>query len=184
MDNPEEREAIMRLKKGDINGLDLLVMKYQVQAIRTVTLITRDRSLAEDIVQNAFIRAFDRIGQLDPHRSFGPWFLKSVVNDALKAVTRRARFTPLPTDEEEEEIRLIDEGVGPEDLVVQAETAQEIAEALDQLAPRQRAAIVMRYFVGLSEAESAEKLQCTPGTIKRHLYNAKQRLQHLLKMRK
>jgi hypothetical protein len=52
----EEQEAIARLKRGDIGGLEALVRKHQVQAVRTAYLITRDRALAEDIVQTAFLR--------------------------------------------------------------------------------------------------------------------------------
>ena len=84
----EEREAIARLNRGDIAGLETLVRQYQVQAVRTAYLITRDRALAEDIVQAAFLRVYERIGQFDTKRPFGPWFLRSVVNDAIKAATR------------------------------------------------------------------------------------------------
>ena len=81
----EEQKAIARLKRGDISGLEALVRKYQVQAVRAAYLIIRDRALAEDIVQAAFLRAYERIGQFDAGRPFGPWFLRSVVNDAVKA---------------------------------------------------------------------------------------------------
>ena len=60
------------------------------RAIRAAYLIVRDRALAEDLVQTAFLRAYDRIGQFDPSRPFAPWFLRSVVNDAVKAAMRRA----------------------------------------------------------------------------------------------
>ena len=61
----EEQEAIARLKRGDVGGLEVLVRGHQVRAVRTVFLITRDRALAEDIVQAAFLRAYERIGQFD-----------------------------------------------------------------------------------------------------------------------
>jgi len=67
----EEQEAIARLKRGDISGLEALVRKYQVQAVRAAYLITHDRGLAEDIVQAAFLRAYERIGQFDAGRPFG-----------------------------------------------------------------------------------------------------------------
>jgi RNA polymerase sigma-70 factor, ECF subfamily len=58
----EESQAIARLKRGDIGGLEVLVRKYQAQATRTAFLIVRDRALAEDIVQAAFVRAYERFG--------------------------------------------------------------------------------------------------------------------------
>src|SRR5262245_4363710 len=91
----EERQAIARLKLRDISGLEFLVHKHQVRAIRAAYLIVRDRALAEDIVQAAFLRAYDRIHQFDAERAFGPWFLKSVINDALKAVARQERQVSL-----------------------------------------------------------------------------------------
>ena len=85
----EEREAIERLKRGDIGGLEALVKRHQVEAIRAAYLIVRDRALAEDIVQGAFLRAYERIGRFDADRPFGPWFMKVVANDALKAARKR-----------------------------------------------------------------------------------------------
>jgi RNA polymerase sigma-70 factor (ECF subfamily) len=103
----EEQEAIARLKRGDVGGLEALVRRYQVQAVRTAYLITRDRALAEDIVQAAFLRAYERIDQFDAGRPFGPWFLRSVANDAVKAAARRERLVPLEFSAEGEEISLV-----------------------------------------------------------------------------
>jgi DNA-directed RNA polymerase specialized sigma24 family protein len=72
----QEQEAIIRLKQGDISGLEILVQKYQIQAVRAAYLITRDSALAEDIVQTAFIRASELIDQFDVGRPFASWFLR------------------------------------------------------------------------------------------------------------
>ena len=89
-----ERDSIARLRDGDIGGLAALVEMYQVQAVRTAYLIVRDRPLAEDITQSAFIRAFERIGQFDPEAPFGPWFLKSIADrlDVPRATVRWRLF--------------------------------------------------------------------------------------------
>lgn len=181
----EEHEAIAQLKRGDIGGLEALVRKYQVQAVRTAYLITRDRALAEDIVQAAFLRAYERIGQFDARRPFGPWFLRSVVNDAVKAATRRERQVSLEANPEGEETSLAellaDPGPGPDDLVEAAELRQTVWAALGKLPPTQRAAIVLRYYLGLSEAEMADELACPPGTVKWRLHAARKHLQTLLR---
>lgn len=134
-----ERNAITYLKHGDIAGLEYLVREYQVQAVRAAYLITRDRALAEDIVQAAFIRAYERIDQFDIDRSFGPWFLKSVTNDAIKAAQRRKRHVPLeaPTDTDASSLlqHLVDKRPEPVDDVQAAETREEIWEALGKLPP-------------------------------------------------
>ena len=181
----EEQEAIARLKRGDIGGLEALVCKYQVQAVRTAYLITRDRALAEDIVQTAFLRAYERIGQFDAGRPFGPWFLRSVVNDAVKAATRRERQVSLEAGPEGEGASLANllasPGPGPDGLVEAAETRQAVWAALGELPPAQRAAIVLRYYLDLSEAEMADELACPPGTVKWRLHAARKRLRTLLR---
>jgi len=68
----DEKQAIALLKCGDPAGLEELVKLYQLRAVRAAALITGDRALAEDIVQSAFIRTADRIGQFDSQRPFGP----------------------------------------------------------------------------------------------------------------
>jgi len=181
----EEQEAIVRLKQGDIDGLEALVRQHQVQAVRTAYLITRDRAMAEDIVQAAFLRAYERISQFDARRPFGPWFLRSVANDAIKAATRRKYLVSLETSAEggdrSLEDLLADPTPRPASLVETIETREAVWAALGKLPPAQRAAIVLRYYLGLSEAEMATELACPPGTVKWRLHAARNRLRTLLR---
>jgi RNA polymerase sigma-70 factor (ECF subfamily) len=180
----EEAEAIARLKKGDVGGLEALVRGHQVQAVRTAYLITRDRALAEDIVQAAFVRAYERVGQFDLERPFGPWFLRIVVNDAIKAASRRERWIPLEAGVGAEAVLadlLADPNPGPAELAEVVDTRRAVWEALGRLPPTQRAAIVLRYYLGLSGAEMAEELACPPGTVKWRLHAARSRLRVLLR---
>jgi RNA polymerase sigma-70 factor (ECF subfamily) len=181
----EEQEAIAQLKRGDIGGLEVLVRKYQVRAVRTAYLIIRDRALAEDIVQAAFLRAYERIGQFDAGRPFGPWFLRSVINDAVKAAARRERQVSLEAGSEGQGASLTDlladPSPGPDDLMEAAELRQTVWAALGKLPPAQRAAIVLRYYLDLSEAEMADELACPPGTVKWRLHAARKRLRTLLR---
>ncbi len=89
----DERQAVARLKRGDIGGLEGLVQRHQVEAVRTAFLITRDRAQAEDIVQAAFLQASRRIHQFDSERPFAPWFMRSVIHEALKMVTRSRQIS-------------------------------------------------------------------------------------------
>lgn len=180
----EEAEAIAQLKQGDVGGLEALVRGHQVQAVRTAYLITRDRALAEDIVQAAFVRAYERVGQFDSERPFGPWFLRGVVNDAIKAASRRECWVPLEAGVGAEAVLadlLADPNPGPADLVEAADTRRAVWEALGRLPPTQRAAIVLRYYLGLSGAEMAKELACPPGTVKWRLHAARNRLRVLLR---
>jgi RNA polymerase sigma-70 factor (ECF subfamily) len=87
----DEKQAIQRLKNGDISGLEFLVACHQMKAVRTVYLITRDLGLAEDIVQDCFINVFHAARGFDATRPFEPWFVRSVVNAAVKAIQKSAR---------------------------------------------------------------------------------------------
>lgn len=183
----DERNAIARLKQGNIGGLETLVRTYQVQAIRTAYLICRDRALAEDIVQAAFLRVHQRIGQYDETRPFAPWFLRSVANDATKQAMRRQREVHVQSrDSESDEYGLsahallADPSLGPEALLEATETRQELRAALDALSPTQRQAIVLRYFLDLDVDDVAERLGMAPGTAKWHLHAARKRLGGLL----
>jgi len=177
----EEREAIARMQRGDIGGLATLVRTYQLQAVRAAFLIVRDRDLAEEVVQAAFLRVYERIGQFDARRPFGPWFLQSVVHDAVKVAVRRGRQVPLghaaaiPTDHPP------DRGATPEMLWERAETRAEVWAALGTLPPRQRSVIVQRYYLGLTEAEMAGAQHCPTGTVKSRLHGARERLRLLLR---
>lgn len=111
-------------------------------------MIVRDRALAQDLVQSAFVHAFERIDSFDVRRPFGPWFLKIVVNSALKASARRAREVHDPTHAE----AAVDPGPGPERAWEQAETADEIWAALGELSVPQRAAVVQRWAATMAAA--------------------------------
>jgi len=185
----QERDAIARLKRGDIRGLKVLVRTYQVQAVRTAYLITRDRAQAEDIVQAAFVRSYERIDQFDDRRSFGPWFLRSVANDALKAVSRSkhhlsidGHLTDLAGEDQPDLSEILATLTpGPEELVEASEVRRAVWDALGELPPEQRAAIALFYYHDLSIAEVADHLACPPGTVKWRLHAARERLRALLR---
>lgn len=181
-------EAIARLKAGDISGLETLVERYQIEAVQAAVLITGDRELAEDIVQSAFLRIFEKIQGFDETYPFRPWFMRIVVNDAIKAAVRRWRQISL-SDEDDEKCTAVVESLlacslEPEDIVEQREVAAALRQAIARLAPSQRASIVLHYFLNLSTAETAEKLGCSPGTLRWHLFTARARLQNLLSVYK
>ncbi len=177
----DEREVIARLQRGDLGGLEALVHRYQAKAVRAAYLITRDAALAEDVVQAAFVRACQRIAQFDARRPFGPWFLQIVANDALKAAARGQREASL-----EERVPSAGESLaspypGPAQLLEQAESREEMWQALGKLPPQLRVTVVLHYYLGLTETEASERLACPKGTIRSRLHAARQRLRELLR---
>ena len=177
----DEKQAIQRLKSGDICGLEFLVECHQVKAVRTAYLITRDLGLAEDIVQDSFIRAYRAIRGFDSTRPFEPWFMRSVVNASVKMMQRSVRQIQIGNDGDESvlaELAMRAESV--ESQVESIEFQDQIWDAMQKLSPRQRAVIVQRYFLEMSEKEMAEEAGSAVGTVKWMLNAARERLRGLL----
>ncbi|HEX7542188.1 MAG TPA: sigma-70 family RNA polymerase sigma factor, partial [Anaerolineales bacterium] len=173
----DEQKAILRLKSGDIGGLEILVNLYQVRAVRTAFLITRDAALAEDAVQDAFLQIYRSIRHFDQNRPFAAWFMRSVVNAAVKIAQKSARQIPARFDSGDswlESLPAGDEFV--EQQVESSEFQRQVWEAMQNLSPRQRAAIVQRYFLDMSEKEIAAELEAAPGTVKWLLHAARKNL--------
>ena len=177
----DEGQAIQRLKSGDIGGLEFLVMRYQVKAVRAAYLITRDLGLAEEVVQDSFIHAFRAIRGFDETRPFEPWFMRSVVNAAAKVMQRSTR--PVQVGDDANESVLAELAMRVESVESQVEAVQvqsQIWDTLQKLSPRQRAVIVQRYFLEMSEKEMADESGAAVGTIKWLLNAARERLRGLL----
>ena len=178
-----EHEAIARMKRGDNSGLDHLVRQHQVQALRTAMLITRDKALAEDVVQSAFIRAYQKIEQFDASKPFAPWFMRSVANAAVQASKKMNRTLSLHdqvSDGTTFEDLLADSTGNPDETLAAKERQLMIRDALDKLTPEQRAAVVMRYFLDMSESDISTALETPKGTIKWRLHESRKRLRGLL----
>jgi RNA polymerase sigma-70 factor (ECF subfamily) len=180
----DENDAIQRLKAGDIAGLQALVEMYQAEAVQAACLITGDLAEAEDVVQTLFVRAYEKIQGFDEARPFRPWFLRMVVNEALKQAGRSRRRVSLDEDEAANDravLQRLDMTTRePEDAVQRTELIEEMRLALDRLSPAQRAAVVLHDFLGLSTAEAAGRLNCAPATLRWHLSAARARLRALL----
>lgn len=136
-----------------------LYAAHRLALVRLAVLLVDDLASAEDVVQDAFTAlARRRNGLRDPSAAVG-YLRVSVVNGARSMLRRRRTvrgYTPP---------RAV-ETAGPEDRVVVAEEHREVLEAVRSLAPRQREVLTLRYWGGLSEAEIAETLEISPGTVK------------------
>lgn len=178
----DEQQAIQRLKDNDIGGLEFLVMCYQVKAVRTAYLITRDIGLAEDVVQDSFLQAYHSIRGFDAVRPFEPWFMRSVVNASVKVMQKSARQVEVGAKRDAEELfsQLAARAESVESQVESSEVQSQIWGAMQELSSRQRAVIVQRYFLEMSEKEMAVASGAAVGTVKWLLNAARERLRGLL----
>jgi RNA polymerase sigma-70 factor (ECF subfamily) len=179
-----EQQAIDALLREDIGGLEFLVRQYQVKAVRAAFLITHDEGMAQEVVQNAFLRVAKRIKQFDRQRPFAPWFMRIVVNDAIKAVQRGPSWLSLEEGEAAFQGQLQSRLPSPEEAMTTTHLNETVWQALVQLTPKQRAAVVMRYYLDMSEKEMTERLAIAPGTVKWRLHTARERLRQLLEASK
>lgn len=181
----DEEQAIARLKQGDLEGLDVLVLRYQVQAVQCAYLIVRDRPLAEDLTQAAFLRAYEKIAQFDQRRPFGPWFLRSVIHAAIKAAKREKKQVALDVGGDDGspglEERMHAPEPEPEQRLENKETCQAVWQALGRLEPKHRAVVIMKYFLEMGDAEVAQFLKLPLTTVKWWLHTSRQKLQTLLR---
>lgn len=178
----DDLQAIRRLKNGDIGGLEILVARYQHKAVQTAFLITHDEQVADDVVQETFVRLYQRIRQFDEARPFEPYLLRSVSNAALNAAKKTRRWVQIGDGSEVEGLaELLTEATSVEDQAEYARLREQIFKALASLSPRERAAIVQRYYLGMSEKEMAENFSAAPGTVKWLLNTARERLRSLLR---
>jgi RNA polymerase sigma-70 factor, ECF subfamily len=181
----DDHQAVAHLKQGDLGSLDVLVSRYYIPAVRAAYLVVQDRGMAEDVVQNSFLNLSVTIKQFDSKRSFEPWFLRCVINAAINTNHRESRLVSLDQVEEDSasfsvENWLQEQTDGPAEQVEAGEKRQAIWQALGKLTRQQRAAVVMRYYLELSESEMASDLDCPKSSIKWWLHSARVRLRGLL----
>ena len=177
----DEQQAIAQLQQGDLNGLEFLVQCHQAQAVHSAYLVIGDMPLAEDVVQAAFLKIARKIHQFDRRFPFRPWFMRAVLNDAIKVARHQQKRVSLdePVDEAVSDL-LMDRAIDPETLAEVSELRHTVWAALQQLPPEQRAVIVQRHFLDMSEAEMATELGRPASTIKWWLHSARKRLKVLL----
>ncbi len=179
----DDGNALLQLKNGDINGLVHLISKYQIKAIRTAFLVTRDKQMSEDVVQDSFVNFYNNIRFFDDSRPFEPYFMVCVVNAALSASKRVNRLLPFHQTEDDADFeRLLFQSESVESQVEKSQLRTEMLSLLATLSPRQRAVLVQRYYLQMSEKEMTEASKTAPGTIKWLLNNARTKLRALIEM--
>jgi RNA polymerase sigma-70 factor (ECF subfamily) len=142
-------------------------------------LITQDEAAAEDITQETFVRLFQRIRAFDESRPFEPYLMRSVANAALNFTRRQKKSISLDGSQAFFE-ELLAKAAPVESQVEYAQLRHEILSALSQLSPRQRAAIVGRYYLDMSEQEMTQLFGAPRGTVKWLLNAARTRLRSLI----
>lgn len=169
-----EPQIIDRCKHGDQEAFAELYQTYRSRAFGTALLITHDRALAADAVQECFIRVFLALPRFRSGEPFRPWFFRILTNEALRFVRRRRFWQPLTSLLGDSEPQA--PGPTPELAALHQERAQELWEGVSRLPEGMRTAVVLRYYAELSEDEISRALSIAPGTVKSRLNRAREQL--------
>ena len=172
---PAEQEAVARAQRGDEHAFAQLVRPHEEIAFRTALLITRNAAEAEDAAQEAVVKAYRALGRFRPGAPFRPWLLAIVANEARnrrRAAGRRESLLLRAAAETPSG----DAAPSPETALVAADERARLLRAVEELADDHRLVVACRFFVGLSEEETAAVLGVPPGTVKSRLSRALDRL--------
>jgi RNA polymerase sigma-70 factor (ECF subfamily) len=176
---PLESELVERAKRGDEAAYEALVHDHQGIAFRTAYLITGTAADAEDAAQDAFVKAYYALSRFRSGAPFRPWLLQIVANEARnrrRSAGRRAGLVlraaeAAPSGEA---------APSPEAALIRGEQRRALLAAVDSLREEERLVIACRYFLELSEEETAAALGLRRGTVKSRTSRALARLQEVI----
>ncbi len=174
---------VERVKKGDKKAYDLLVLKYQHKIIKLVMRYVHDPSEAQDVAQEAFVKAYRALPKFRGDSAFYTWLYRISINTAknyIVAMNRRPLDYNLDLqDPEQYEVnsKLKDED-SPEGLLQRDELRQTIETTLASLPEDLRTAIMLREVDGMSYEEIAQAMECPVGTVRSRIFRAREAIDH------
>lgn len=173
----EETFLLARARQGDLQAYEEIVGRHQRRVYGVALRIVRSHAVADDVAQEAFLKAWQALDRFDLGRPFGPWVCRIAANLAVNHVRSPvAREDPLP--EGHGETRSSSED--PLSAVLGDEAQGLLDRALEDLPPDQRAVFVLRAVEEMSYKEIAEALDLSPGTVMSRLFRAREKLARAL----
>ncbi len=174
---PDESFLLARARQGDASAFEEVVRRYQRRVYGVALRIVRTHDVADDVAQEAFVRAWRSLDRFELGRPFGPWVCRIAANLALNHVrSPRAREEGLPEGHAE----VAGGGLGPLEAVLDAEARQVLETAIAGLPAEQRSVFVLRALEEMSYDEIGRALELSPGTVMSRLFRARQRLARAL----
>jgi RNA polymerase sigma factor (sigma-70 family) len=174
----DEKRLVEQAKNGDVSAYTDLVRANQGIALRVAYLVLGDALEAEDATQVAFMKAYGALGRFRAGAEFRPWLLRIVRNEALNRRRSAGRRAGLALKVASDPV-LGDAAPSPETVVVSRDDRRQLLEAVELLPAGLRDVIEYRYFLGLSELETARALGIANGTVKSRSARALERLRQL-----
>jgi RNA polymerase sigma-70 factor (ECF subfamily) len=179
-----DAEDVARARSGDEGAFRALVERHSRALFRLAYRMTGNEEDAEDVVQEAFLKAFKRLDQFEDRANFGSWLYRIAANcayDALRSRARREEQAPATGDGEEDEVdSLATEEPAPDRLVFSTQIQGRVRAAMARLSERERAAFVLRHFEQMSTREIGDALGLDEGAAKHSVFRAVRKLREAL----
>ncbi|HVY58931.1 MAG TPA: RNA polymerase sigma factor [Xanthobacteraceae bacterium] len=186
LDEADEQELLARARRNEESAVRALIQRYNRRLFRLARSIVREDSEAEDVVQEAYVRAFTRLAEFRAESSFSTWLSRIVLNEALGRLRKRRRtadWLPLDTLAPSAEIipfPLASNSPDPERTMAQREIRTLLERAIDDLPEAFRTVLVARVLEEMSIEETADLLGLRPETVKTRLHRARRLLRDAL----
>jgi RNA polymerase sigma-70 factor (ECF subfamily) len=178
MVEPTDRDLVLRTRRGEVEAFGEVVKRYQQSVFNVCYRMLGERMEAEDLAQETFIRAYQRLETFDADRPFGPWIRRVATNTCLNHIQGQK---PESYELDEERDRSpVPSGEQPEIYLQGTQVAEEIRKAIISLPPHYHAVIELRHYQEMSYSEIADALELPISDVKSHLYRARRRLAKLL----
>ncbi len=178
LERPNESELVERARNGDQDAYGELVTRYQALAARVAYVITGSAADAEDVTQDAFVKAYYALGRFREGAPFRPWLLRIVANEAKNRRTAAGRRPTVELSAAADRASG-ETALSPEDAAVASDLRSGLLVALNGLREEDRLVLAYRYFLDLSETEMADTLGVARGTVKSRLSRAMGRLREV-----
>jgi RNA polymerase sigma-70 factor (ECF subfamily) len=174
-----DEDLVLRVQQGDKSAFDLLVVKYQHKIVQLVNRFVRDPSEAQDVAQEAFIKAYRAMGNFRGDSAFYTWLYRIAINTAKNyLVSRSRRSSDYEIDVQDAEVlgnaTQLQGLETPERLLLNEEIIDTIKTAIDKLPEEMRTAIMLREFEGMSYEEIAQAMDCPVGTVRSRIFRARE----------
>lgn len=179
-DRDIDQQLVERAQRGDKHAFELLVAKYQRRLLRLISRLVRDPAEAEDVAQEAFIKAYRALPQFRGDAAFYTWLYRIGVNTAKNFLVSNGRKAPTSTEKDAEEAETFEDAGQlrdintPESVLMSRQVAEAVNAAMERLPEALCTAVTLREIEGLSYDEIAEVMNCPIGTVRSRIFRARE----------